>query len=249
MRINNPRSFIGGSSDNVAYNLVTKKILDNESSILSSAIKAGDEALSATFSAVDNALNAKIDTTKSDIEGEIMGSTGTSISQFGYAWLDETGKIPTRLIPTLAISDIQTIKDTDLLSGLNAQALQNLTAGQNKEEIYTTINNKLAVWTDFGSGEPAKKGDILIVIPDSYAANPNIHGSYIVIGAPGDTYANPTPENPDQVSTRNTYLVTRLSYDNGNISTINEKGLEFFSRFCSGHWNGCDAVCAKSAFS
>lgn len=218
MRINNPKSFagFGGSNEDSlknSYNLVTEQQLSN------------------LKDSVENNLRLRLmgDGKSGGFSSDILGS-------YGYAYLDSNGKIPNRFLPSIAITDVISIKQ----SVLKGQAAA--TAGDNDFE--SLINEQFQSWlvnTEIGGSYLAKlkQGDIIVITPDtvlpestatideSTAATSDIYtfdsrycGAWIVVQNINmdahDQENNPTVE-------ANQLRIVKISYESGNIVSINNQ--------------------------
>lgn len=195
MRINNPKSFAGfGIANNEvidnAYQLVNQGQLDNVERL---SYMKFMQKLVGEGKDINNAENY-----------------GTH----GYAWLGEDGKIDDRFIPTLAITDIFTVTQSELQhiendSGLSGQA---------------DVINKLQYWIkgikldeEYENYEKIKKGDIIVVTAgEGETVNASYCGAWIItnIVKPGEEGYE------DRVKGMN-FKIAKISYESGNIVSVN----------------------------
>lgn len=213
MRINNPRSLICGNDvADINYQLVTQKTLNTTSGVLHTNLVN-------TSGYLNDRITTEIDALRLEKDNNFRGldSSGNpihSIGSYGYAWLNENGKIEPSLIPSLAISETYVIKDrTQLFQG---NIPDEYLTGQNQKLVLDQFQTYLGLST---TSKP-QKGDIYVVIPeDGVQPNPNIDGTYIVVQEPR--------ENENDTTRDAFYHVERLSYnDNGGIVKVNEIGLD-----------------------
>lgn len=188
MRINNPKALMtfnsGETAEEKAYSLATFGQLTNAIDVLNKKF-------------VDLLVGT------AENKNGLPGFT----KKTGYAWLDDSGKLPASLMPSLAVTEVFAVEQDTIIT----QSIDE-TSPIPRENVNTKMQKWMSDSPTDKDGNPVnlQKGDIIVIIPgQDQTVDPLYCGAYI-------TTEVPTDEGGD-------YNFSRISYEASKIVSIDGK--------------------------